>query len=71
MAAGEKLNRDDPENFAHEITITLDQDQCVNFYRSRDYCPDCMTPVWDAINLLIKADPDLERDRDYDELDTC
>lgn len=53
-------------NFAHELCITLDHEECVNFFRRRDYCPSCMDPIWEAINRLIAADPEAERDRDYD-----
>lgn len=68
---GKALTREWPEmeengNCAHELTIILDQEECVNFFRQRDYCPDCLHPIWEAINKLIKADPEAERDREYE-----
>ena len=68
---GKKLTRTWPDseensNFAHELAVYLDSEQCVNFRRQRDYCPACLLPVWEAINKLLKADPDDERDREYD-----
>lgn len=64
---GKKIDPDDWDgDYAHELTIWLDQDQCVNFFRQRDYCPDCLEPIWAAISQLIKADPDAERDREYE-----
>ena len=63
---GGEISREDHfERYAHELNITLDQDECVNFLRRRDYCPACLEPVWRAINELIGADPDAERDREY------
>lgn len=66
-----QLTRDDAEVSglpnAHELIIVLDEEQCVNFFRRRDYCPECLEPVWAAINTLVGADPELERDRDYDD----
>jgi hypothetical protein len=70
-SCGKPLTREWPEmeengNCAHELVITLDQEECVNFFRQRDYCPDCLNPIWDAINKLIGADPDVERDKEYE-----
>jgi hypothetical protein len=65
---GRVINRDDREDgYAHELEVRLDKEQCVNFFRQRDYCPVCLEPVWAAINQLIDANPDEERDRMYDE----
>jgi hypothetical protein len=47
------------ESFAHELEICLDAEECVSFYRRRDYCPECLEPIWQAVNKLIGADPDL------------
>jgi hypothetical protein len=58
------------DDYAHELTIALDQDQCVNFYRRRDFCPACLEPVWEAVNLLLGITKEHqwdERDREYDE----
>lgn len=56
------------KNTAHELILMLDQEQCVNFYRRRDYCDDCMDPIWKAMNTLIGVnDPYVERDREYDD----
>lgn len=68
---GKTITRSWPEceehdNYAHELVIAMDQDECVNFFRQRDYCPTCMDPVWQAINKLITADPEAERDREYE-----
>lgn len=51
---------------AHELIIVLDQEECVSFERRRDLCDECLEPAWNAINALLGADPDVERDRDYD-----
>lgn len=72
-SCGRQLTHEWPEgeeqqNTAHELVIMLDQDECVNFFRRRDFCPQCLNPVWDAINTLLGADPDAERDRDYDDM---
>jgi hypothetical protein len=64
---GRKLDPDDCDDAcAHELIVWLDQSQYVNFYRQRDYCPACLEPVWRAINALIGADSDIERDREYE-----
>lgn len=64
---GRLISKDDHlDGYAHELAIAMDSDECVNFYRRRDYCPACLTPVWEAINKLIGADPDEERDREYE-----
>lgn len=64
---GKKISTEDwAGDYAHELEIRLDQEQCVNFFRQRDYCPDCLEPIWAAINQLVKADPDAERDREYE-----
>ena len=55
----------DPDSCLQELIIMLNQYECVNFLRIRDYCPACLNPVWEALNKLIGADPDAERDRDY------
>jgi predicted RNA-binding Zn-ribbon protein involved in translation (DUF1610 family) len=63
---GRLISRDDREGlFAHELVISLDGEECVNFYRQRDFCPDCLEPVWLKVNELLNADPEAERDRDY------
>lgn len=54
------------DNVAHELIFVLDPDECVNFYRRRDLCDTCLTPIWEAVNKLIKADTWVEKDRDYD-----
>lgn len=53
---------------AHEIVISLDGDECVNFFRRRDYCDQCNTPIWEAINKLINSEVWVERDKDYDHM---
>lgn len=60
-----QLQELDPDSCLQELIISLNQDECVNFLRIRDYCPACLDPVWGAVNKLIGADPDAERDRDY------
>lgn len=51
----------------HEIAMSLDPEECVNFYRHRDYCDVCYAPIWEGMNKLIGADPDVEReDRDLE-----
>lgn len=56
------------DNVGHELVIILDPDECVSFYRRRDLCDECLTPIWEAVNKLIKADSWVERDREYDDL---
>ena len=69
---GKTISYDDSARYdgdvAHELCITLDGEQCVNFYRRRDYCDTCYIPVWNAINKLVIADPDTERDQEYGRL---
>lgn len=51
---GEEISVSWPEGmYAHELIILLDQEECVNFLRERDYCPACLTPLWEAVNRLI------------------
>jgi hypothetical protein len=55
------------EEAAHELILMLDQDQCVNFYRRRDYCDDCFAQIWEMMNSLIGVnEPYMERDREYE-----
>lgn len=64
---GRLISKEDHgDGYAHELAVALDSDECVNFFRQRDYCPACLDPIWAALNALIAADPDAERDRDYD-----
>lgn len=58
---------DHGDSCAHELQIGLDSEECVNFFRQRDYCPACLAPIWAAINKLIGSDPDEERDREYED----
>lgn len=46
--------------FANELVIALNQDECVSTTLRRDYCTECLEPVWLAICGLIGADPDTE-----------
>jgi len=48
------------DEFANDLVIALNQDQCVHFFRYRDYCTACLEPIWQAICKLIKSDPELE-----------
>ena len=67
---GKEISWDEHEgdNTAHELILMLDQEQCVNFYRRRDYCDDCFDPIWTAMNTLLGVgDPWMERDREYDD----
>ena len=64
---GKLISKEDPGNdYAHELAIGLDMEECVSFYRRRDLCPSCMEPAWAAINQLLGTDPDAERDREYE-----
>lgn len=47
-----------PDQYANELYIALNGDECVSMLRRRDYCTVCLEPIWEAINKLIKADPD-------------
>lgn len=49
-----------PDEEANELAVLLNVDWCVSMLRRRDYCNDCLLPIWEAINKLIKADPDQE-----------
>lgn len=49
-----------PNQYANELYISLNAEECVSFQRRRDYCNACLEPVWEAINKLIKADPEQE-----------
>jgi hypothetical protein len=46
------------EQYANELYIALNGDECVSMLRRRDYCTVCLEPIWDAINKLIGADTD-------------
>jgi hypothetical protein len=49
------------DTFCNELTIMLNDQQCSEVYlRKRDYCNDCLEPIWQEISKLIKADPDAE-----------
>jgi hypothetical protein len=49
----------DPDGtYAHELWVALDEDECVSFVRQRDYCSECLEPIWQAICTLINSDPD-------------
>lgn len=63
------LDDDHGESCAHELIIHLDQDQCVNLFRQRDYCPACLESIWEGINQLIGVTEDRawdERDQEYE-----
>lgn len=57
--------QDEYDQEANELFIALNQHQCVSMLRYRDYCTECLEPVWDAIMKLIKADPDTEREEGF------
>lgn len=50
------------EDDANDLEVWVNQDACCSFFRERDYCTLCFTPIWDKINELIDADPEDERD---------
>jgi hypothetical protein len=57
------------EEYAHELVVILDQDKCVNFYRRRDYCLECLEPIWEAVNALLGVTKESiwgERDKEYE-----
>jgi hypothetical protein len=45
---------------ANELVIRLNEEQCVSTMFRRDYCTECLEPIWEAICGLIGADPDTE-----------
>jgi hypothetical protein len=47
-----------PDQFANELYIALNGDECVNQLRRRDYCNVCLEPIWEKINELIHANPE-------------
>lgn len=51
---------EDIENFANDLRIYLNPDECVNFGHGRDYCTTCVRAIWEAMCGLIGADPDSE-----------
>jgi len=57
---GRDLNREDNtgDDFPNELRIYLNPDECVHQQFRRDYCTDCLKPIWDAICAAISADPD-------------
>lgn len=52
------------DNDINHLAVALNEDDCVNLFRERDYCTPCVTPIWDTINKLIGADPDVERENE-------
>lgn len=55
---GQPVEEDD----RNDLEMVVNADACCGFYRSRDYCTLCFTPIWNSINTLIDADPEDERD---------
>jgi hypothetical protein len=51
---------DDGDGYANDLAVALNQNECVSFYRLRDYCTKCLEPIWQGICKLINSDPDLE-----------
>jgi len=47
---------DEPE-FANELIILLNQDECVSHRFRKDYCTNCLTPLWDDLCHLLGLDP--------------
>lgn len=48
------------------LKIEVNPMECVSYYRGRHYCIDCFEPVWQVINSLIGADPEVLDDPDID-----
>lgn len=46
------------EEFANELIILLNAQECVSSSFRRDYCTDCLEIIWKVICEAIKADPD-------------
>ena len=44
----------------NDLRVYLNPHECVSFGHGRDYCTECVKPIWDAICKLIGADPDSE-----------
>ena len=64
---GREITREDHgDDYAHELNVWLDMEECVSFFRQRDYCPACLEPVWAALNGFLGTDPDKERDPEED-----
>lgn len=53
---------EDQNKAAQELLIYLNPEECVHYGKRRDYCPDCLDPIWNAICELIGADPDMDGD---------
>lgn len=53
---GQKVFRDD-EPFANDLRIFLNPNECVSQGHGRDYCTECLDPIWQAICKLTGADP--------------
>ena len=45
-------------DYANDLRVYLNPNECVNHGHGRDYCTECLKPIWDAICKLIGADPD-------------
>jgi len=57
---------DGPE-FANELIILLNQEQCVSQRFRRDYCTECLTPIWLDLCQLLDIDPDDISGADFDD----
>lgn len=58
---GAVISRDDEMWFANELEILLNPQECVSSQHTRDYCNNCLEPIWLGICELIGADPDASR----------
>jgi hypothetical protein len=67
---GIPISTDEPDgDYAHELKVALDEEECVSLLRRRDLCPPCLAPIWKAINALLGVPDDLvdaERDHLWD-----
>lgn len=59
---GVELSRDfdADSDFANDLQIYLNPEECVHSRVQLDLCSDCLEPVWQAICAAIGADPDAE-----------
>lgn len=52
--------------YANELIIYLNPDECASQRFRRDYCTDCLKPIWDKLCELIGADPDDISGKDFE-----
>lgn len=57
---------DEPE-FANELVLMLNDNQCVSQRFRKDYCTPCLEPIWPALCQILGVDPDDISNSDFQE----